>query len=275
MGKIRNTIIAMLALSLLLAPLSAVLAEDGQGRENREAKGLQKPPALLRASAKARATNTPSESREKSTSTHEKSTSTKERPKPKKNVSLKGEVTLVNHEAKTFDVKDKDKVYKVVVNDKTVFLRRFFGRTNFGALSVGDKVAVNGRAEEDGTIVAKQVRDLSTWKVSIRQLQGVLKALNSSDKSFTMRRGDGDKDDNDQLLTIKTSNETKLFVQEKGGWFKKLSPAAFDKLMVNDRVRVSGILNKNLLTVEADTVVIIRRGATTSTSSGGSTTSTP
>lgn len=68
----------------------------------------------------------------------------------------------------------------VNITEDTKIVRKYFGKTNLSELSVGDKLQIVGRVNDDGTLDAKVVKDNSIWKTSTQGHAGVVNEVNVS-----------------------------------------------------------------------------------------------
>ncbi len=74
----------------------------------------------------------------------------------------------------------------VNVTEDTKLVRRFFGRTTLDEFSVGDKLSIVGRVNDDGTVDAKVIKNNSIWKTSIRGYAGVVTQINVDENYITV-----------------------------------------------------------------------------------------
>lgn len=194
------------------------------------------------------------------------------KPKPaggvksvKRTAVIKGEIGMIDAGGGLFIIIQNGRAIEVKITDKTVIVRRFFGRGNLNTLSVGDRLQVQGRLEaardqagnEIRRMEARLIRDMSTWKVALRQHPGTVKEINTAEKSFILLRSEKEKV---RVITVKTSAATKFLLTEKSKGKRPLATAySFDKLVLGDGVRLSGIFNKNTNVLDADTVIVVNR----------------
>ncbi len=68
----------------------------------------------------------------------------------------------------------------VNITEDTKIVRKYFGKTTLSELSVGDKLQVVGRVNDDGTLDAKVVKDNSIWKTSTQGYAGVVTSVNAT-----------------------------------------------------------------------------------------------
>lgn len=69
----------------------------------------------------------------------------------------------------------------VNVTEDTEIVRKYFGKTTLEEFSVGDKLNITGRANDDGTIDAKVLKNNSIWKTSTQGYPGVVSEVNASE----------------------------------------------------------------------------------------------
>lgn len=69
----------------------------------------------------------------------------------------------------------------VNVTEDTQIVRKYFGKTTLEEFSVGDKLNITGRANDDGTIDAKVLKNNSIWKVSTQGYPGVVNEVNANE----------------------------------------------------------------------------------------------
>jgi hypothetical protein len=68
----------------------------------------------------------------------------------------------------------------VNITEDTKIVRKYFGRTTLDEFSVGDKLKIVGRVNDDGTVDAKVVKNNSIWKTSTQGHAGVVTAVDVS-----------------------------------------------------------------------------------------------
>ncbi len=67
----------------------------------------------------------------------------------------------------------------VNITEDTKIVRKYFGRATLDEFSVGDKLRIVGRVNDDGTVDAKVVKNTSIWKTSTRGHAGVVTAVDA------------------------------------------------------------------------------------------------
>lgn len=143
--------------------------------------------------------------------------------------------------ANVYPETDKDLV--VLVNSSTRMLRAYGAKLALGDMSVGDKIELVGRLNEDGTVTAKLVKDNSIHKQLLKT--GVVVSINASDLSFTMKRKDA-------TWTVKTDSATKFSLP-------RATSTSFADLKVGDKLYVNGVVNSNTKIAQAARVQILKR----------------
>jgi len=73
----------------------------------------------------------------------------------------------------------------VNITEDTKLVRKYFGRASLDEFSVGDKLRIIGRVNDDGTIDAKVVKDNSIWMTSTRGYAGEVTAVDAT-KNYIM-----------------------------------------------------------------------------------------
>ncbi len=68
----------------------------------------------------------------------------------------------------------------VNITEDTKIVRKYFGRITLDEFSVGDKLRIVGRVNDDGTVDAKVVKDNSIWKTSTQGHAGVVTAVDAN-----------------------------------------------------------------------------------------------
>ncbi len=71
------------------------------------------------------------------------------------------------------------------VTEDTRIVRKYFGKTTLEELSIGDKLRIVGRVNDDGTVDAKLIKDNSIWKTNLHGHAGVATEVNT-DESYLM-----------------------------------------------------------------------------------------
>ena len=74
----------------------------------------------------------------------------------------------------------------VNITENTKIVRKFFGRTTLGEFSIGDKLQIVGRVNNDDTVDAKIVKNNSIWKTSTIGAAGVVTEVNVAESYFML-----------------------------------------------------------------------------------------
>lgn len=137
----------------------------------------------------------------------------------------KGEVTVIS--GSTLTVTKEGVTYTVNTDDKTIFRRRFGGKSSFDEISVNDTVNVLGKwqNEEKTQILATHIRDLSIQKRHVTFFGTVRTETATTLILTTVNRGE-------QTVTI--SALTKLVN-------RKMEEIKMSDIQIGHRIRVKGI----------------------------------
>lgn len=73
----------------------------------------------------------------------------------------------------------------VNITEDTKIVRKYFGQTNLDEFAVGDKISIVGRANDDGTMDAKVLKNNSVWKTTLQGHAGVVTEVNE-EKNYLM-----------------------------------------------------------------------------------------
>lgn len=74
----------------------------------------------------------------------------------------------------------------VNITENTKIVRKYFGQTNLDNFTIGDKLSIVGRANDDGTIDAKILKNNSLWKTNLLGHAGVVTEVNASENYLMM-----------------------------------------------------------------------------------------
>jgi len=131
----------------------------------------------------------------------------------------------------------------VHVTENTRLVRRFFGKSSLREFLVGDKLWIVGRANDDGTITAKIIRDSSIWIASSRGVRGTIIALDKARNRMVIRwRG--------KKYRVDVNDNTRIV---KNGKF-----VTINELSVGDKIRGRGLKHKHLPIVVAREIVVVK-----------------
>lgn len=129
------------------------------------------------------------------------------------------------------------------ISEKTVLVRRWFGKTTLDEFTPGDKLMIVGRANDDGTIEAKLVRDNDIWRVTSKGIPGEITAIDAANNQFTVLWLGSS-------VTVKVTSSTKIVVGGESG--------DISDLKVGDKVRGRGVWNALTKVLTADAVVVVK-----------------
>ena len=74
----------------------------------------------------------------------------------------------------------------VNINEDTKIVRKYFGRTTLSEFSVGDKLFIVGRVNDDGTVDAKVIKNNSIWMTSTHGYPGVVTGVDVDNSYITI-----------------------------------------------------------------------------------------
>jgi len=114
----------------------------------------------------------------------------------------------------------------VKVDEKTNFVRKFWGHNSIEELTVGDKVMVVAKINTDGTYQGQMVKDESIY-FKQKFLAGTVSTTSSSSVNIKV----GDKD-----MVVKVNDDTKII---KSG----VTSTTLANLVVGDKILVKGVYN--------------------------------
>ncbi len=138
----------------------------------------------------------------------------------------------------------------VDITNDTKLVRRYLGKALLAEFSEGDEVRIIGRLNEsNGHLTAKFIKNNSIQKLGVAYRMGEVMAIDAAAKSFAVKLLSRTPR-NDMEWTIKTNADTKF---HKNG-----NEATFADVQIGSKVRVRGLANRLLKTVDADVVAIVR-----------------
>ncbi len=126
----------------------------------------------------------------------------------------------------------------VNITEDTKIVRKYFGRAALDELSVGDKLRIVGRVNNDGTVDAKVVKDNSIWKTSTRGYAGVVAAVDASNNYIMVNWTPV------KYLTRKKLKEKLAEVQSSESVTAQALPASLDIGQADDSEISDGSKNK-------------------------------
>jgi hypothetical protein len=131
----------------------------------------------------------------------------------------------------------------VDINEKTVLIRKFWGKALLGEFSEGDKVVIIGRLDDTTKhLVAKVIKNNSIQRLGVARHIGKVLSIDTNTGQIEVELPVSKKE-----YIIKLKSDTKIL---KGGQSIDLSD-----IQVGDKVRTRGTLNRWQKKVTADVVV--------------------
>lgn len=130
----------------------------------------------------------------------------------------------------------------VVIDANTKFVRKYWGKSSLEELTVGDKLDVRVKTNEDGTLTATLVKDDTlhwTWKVH----NGVIEGLDATAKTFILKQN------NKKSVTVKVDAKTKILVPPYSS-----TSSTFADLKVGQVAHVRGVINTKTKIITASLV---------------------
>jgi hypothetical protein len=129
------------------------------------------------------------------------------------------------------------------VETSTVLVRRWFGKTTLEEFTPGDTLMIVGRANDDGTIAAKLIRDNDIWRVSSQGVAGSITSIDAANSTFVITWLG-------KTVTVKVTSATKIVVGTN-------TAATISDLKVGDLIRGRGVWSATTQIVTADIVVVV------------------
>src|SRR3989339_520997 len=129
----------------------------------------------------------------------------------------------------------------VKVDANTKFVRKYWGKSSLEELTVGDKLDVRVKTNEDGSVTATLVKDDTlhwTWKVH----NGAIDGLDLTAKTFTLKQKNG------KSVTVKVDAKTKIFIPNAS------ATSTFDGLQNGQIAHVRGIINNKTKVITASLI---------------------
>ena len=130
----------------------------------------------------------------------------------------------------------------VLVDANTKFVRKYWGKSSLEELTVGDKLDVRVKTNEDGTVTATLVKDNTlhwTWKVH----NGVIEGLDATAKMFTLKQRNG------VSAKVIVNDKTKILVPSYSS-----TSSTFANLQNGQIAHVRGIINTKTKMITASLV---------------------
>lgn len=136
------------------------------------------------------------------------------------------------------------------ISDKTSLIKAWGGKMKISDMSAGDEMHIVVKFSADGSLDVRVVKDNSLH--ILRNKKGIVESINASISSFVLKQ-------EKRTLTVKTDANTKFKLRGS-------TSTSFADIKVGDKVTVSGIVNTNLNTVNAASVLIKKPAVSVSTS---------
>jgi len=136
---------------------------------------------------------------------------------------------------------EEGKEVTVLVDSNTKFVRKYWNKSNLGEMTLGDKLDVKIKTNENGTVTASYIRNESlSW--SLRAHNGTVSNLDTANKTFSLNQRNG------QTVSVKMDDKTKVFVSSS------TSTAAISDLKNDQLVHVRGAYNSRTKLIAASAV---------------------
>ncbi len=129
------------------------------------------------------------------------------------------------------------------IAETTILVRRWLGKATLDEFVPGDHLMIVGRANDDGTITAKLVRDNDIWLTSSLGVAGEITSIDAVNNQFVVSWLS-------KTVTVKVTSVTEIVVGTN------TSATIFD-LSVGDKVRGRGVWNATTQTLTADVIVVV------------------
>jgi len=127
----------------------------------------------------------------------------------------------------------------VLVDANTKFVRKYWGKSSLEEVTIGDKLDVRVKTNEDGTVTATLIKDDTlqwTWKVH----NGAIDGLDLTAKTFTLKQKNG------KSVTVKVDGKTKIYVPPYTA-----TGSTFADLQNGQIAHVRGIINNKTKVIMA------------------------
>lgn len=131
----------------------------------------------------------------------------------------------------------------VKIDEKTKIVRKYYGKSSLEELTVGDKLHIVVKTNEDGTVTAQTVRD-DSLHITLKVYNGNIESLNVASSSFVLKQNAK------KSFTINTDAKTKFVVPD-------VASSTFANLKVGDRAHVRGVINTKTKVITASVVRVI------------------
>ncbi len=131
----------------------------------------------------------------------------------------------------------------VNITENTKLVRRWFGTATLDEFTIGDTLMIVGRANDDGTIDAKLVRNNDIWRATSKGVAGEIILIDAANNRFVVSWLG-------QSKIVKVTNATKIVIGTN-------TSATISDLSVGDKVRGRGVWSATTQTMTADIVVVV------------------
>lgn len=170
--------------------------------------------------------------------------------KIRKNVSLIGVLEQFTPDKITVKIVNAGSSTVVNVDERTKITRRFGAKISVSELEVNDVLRIRGkRNAENGEIYAKEIRDISSFKMKIGQ-NGIVQGVSGNEIIMKPLSGK-DKED----YVIKISDKTKI---RSAG--KKIPVS---DIKIGQKINAIGMVNTNTNKMSADRITVLYSGVST------------
>lgn len=133
-------------------------------------------------------------------------------------------------------------IITINITDDSKMVRRFFGLTDLTEFLPGDKLAIVGRANDDGTINAKVVKNNSIWMTTTKGYIADITEINIAENYFNAAWLGRD-------YRVDIDNDTHIVRYD-------INPASLSDLQVGDRIKVRGTKHFSLNIIDALEIVV-------------------
>jgi hypothetical protein len=136
--------------------------------------------------------------------------------------------------------KGKDLVLKI--SDKALLVRAYGAKMKISEMTIGDELGIVAKFNKDGSLDARVIRDNSLH--ILLNKKGVVESIDANGLSFVLKQ-------DNRTLAVKVTDKTKFHM-------KGSTSTSFADLKIGDKATVTGIINTNIKTVYANSVIIKR-----------------
>jgi hypothetical protein len=153
---------------------------------------------------------------------------------------------------------DEGALVTVNVTGDTKIVRKYFGKTTLDEFSIDDKLQIVGRVNDDGTIDANLLKNVSVWKTSTQGHAGVVTEINSDEGYLTMNWAPYRHITKKQLREKLGEENTAVFAQSARAEATSLNPTETQKLKNKMQSRIGEIVGKFKREIKEKMIVINR-----------------